>query len=496
MSKIVLSIDQGTTSSTALLATPDGHVLSRHTVEVPQHYPQPGWVEHDLREIWTSVEQAVRGALSEAGGFKASDIAAIGITNQRETVALWDRHSLEPLGRAVVWQCRRTAEECQVLKEKGLESFFSERTGLLLDPYFSGTKLAWLLDHLPAARSRAEGGSLAAGTIDTYLIARLTGGQAHVTDVTNASRTLLMNLRDRRWDTDCLKALNVPSEILPEIRPSAGLFGQTRGLSWLPDGIPITGVAGDQQAALFGDCCIKPGQAKCTYGTGAFLLLNTGSKHAKSGARLLSTAAWETSEGTAYALEGSVFVAGAAVQWLRDGLKLIKKAAEVEALASSVPDSGGVIFVPAFVGLGAPHWQPHARGTILGLTRGTTQAHIARAALEGIAFQVAEVVEAMSTDVAPLGHRIEVIRADGGAAANDLLMQIQADLLGIPVERGPVLETTGLGAALLAALGAGLHRSIRDVAATWKTERPFRPSISRDEANARVTMWRQAVAKA
>jgi len=492
MAEIILSIDQGTTGTTALLTDPTGRVLARHTVELPQHYPQPGWVEHDLTEIWTSVKQAVEGALAACDRVGMKDLRAIGITNQRETVALWNRDSLEPLGRAVVWQCRRTAERCRELRDAGSEPAFTERTGLLLDPYFSGTKLAWLLDHLPDARARADDGRVAAGTIDTYLIAKLTGGEDPVTDVTNASRTLLMNLNNRRWDDWCAKTLDVPVSVLPEIRASAGTFGRTQGLGWLPDGIGITGVAGDQQAALFGDCCTAAGQAKCTYGTGAFLLLNTGPCPTASTTRLLSTMAWETPETTTYALEGSVFVAGAAVQWLRDGLGLIEQAADIESLAAGVPDSGGVVFVPAFVGLGAPRWRPDARGTIVGLTRGTTRAHLARATLEGIAFQVAEVVEAMARDT----HRpIDVIRADGGAAANDLLMQIQADLLGIPVERGHVLETTGVGAALLAALGVGLHASIDDVAATWQTDHVFAPTISRDEAGARLAAWRQAVAR-
>jgi len=492
MGDIILSIDQGTTGTTALLTTPNGEILSRRTVEFPQHYPQPGWVEHDLREIWASVELAVVAAVNDCPHVSVRDIRAIGITNQRETVGLWDRRTLEPLARAIVWQCRRTAERCERLRNEGLESLFVERTGLLLDPYFSGTKLSWMLEHLPDAVPRAKNGAIAAGTIDAYLIARLTGGRVHATDVTNASRTLLMNLSDRRWDPTCLEVLGVPEAILPQIRPSAGPFGQTVGVGWLPDGIPITGAAGDQQAALFGDGCVHAGQAKCTYGTGAFLLLNTGSNPPRSSARLLGTAAWETSEGVNYALEGSVFIAGAAVQWLRDGLGLIERAADIEPLAAGVPDSGGVIFVPAFVGLGAPHWQPHVRGTLLGLTRGTTRAHLARATLEGIAFQVAEVVEAMARDI---GGPIRVLRADGGAAANNLLLQIQADLLGIPVERSPVLETTGLGAALLAALGAGFHRSMTDVAATWRTDRVFAPSISTDQAAVRMAAWRQAIAR-
>ncbi len=492
MGDIVLSIDQGTTGTTALLTTPAGEIMARRTVEFPQHYPQPGWVEHDLREIWASVQKAVGGVFEACPKVTGRDIRAIGITNQRETVALWDRKSLEPLGHAIVWQCRRTAEHCEQLRKDGLEPLFADRTGLLLDPYFSGTKLSWLLDHLPNARGRAANREIAAGTIDTYLIARLTGGATHATDVTNASRTLLMNLSDRRWDPDCLAELRIPIEILPTIRPSAGVFGHTAGMGWLPDGIPISGVAGDQQAALFGDCCTQPGQAKCTYGTGAFLLVNAGTTPPRSNTRLLSTAAWETADGIAYALEGSVFIAGAAVQWLRDGLGLIRHAADIETLAARVPDSGGVTFVPAFVGLGAPHWQPNARGTLLGLTRGTTEAHLARATLEGIAFQVADVVEAMARDVK---HHIRVIRADGGAAANNLLMQIQADLLRIPVERGPVLETTGVGAALLAALGAGLHRSVDDVAATWRTDRVFTPTGSPDQAAERLAVWRKALAK-
>src|SRR5580692_905101 len=431
MDRPILAIDQGTTGTTALVVSLEGRTLGRSTVEFPQHFPRPGWVEHVAAEIWASVEAAVRGALA-AAGIEPAAIAAVGITNQRETTLLWDRATGQPIANAIVWQCRRTADVCEALKKAGHEPKVHEKTGLVLDAYFSGTKIAWLLDHVAGARDKAARGELAFGTIDSFLVHRLTGGDVHVTDVTNASRTLCMNLARGEWDDEMCSLLSVPKSVLPRIVGSAEEVGRTRGVGFLPDGVPITGIAGDQQAALFGQACFDEGDAKCTYGTGAFVLMNIGDRPTLSDRGLLTTVAWRVAGKTVYALEGSSFVAGAAVQWLRDGLGLIRSAGEVEALARTVASSEGVTFVPALAGLGAPHWDQGARGSIAGLTRATTRAHLARATLEGIAFQVNDLLRAMTLDAR---RSIRRLRVDGGAAANDLLMQFQADVAEVPIDR-------------------------------------------------------------
>jgi glycerol kinase len=431
--------------------------------------------------------------LSDAG-LKASDLAAIGITNQRETTVLWDRADGRPVYNAIVWQCRRTAPMCDDLRAQGLAEPIRQRTGLVIDAYFSGTKLAWLLDNVQGARSLAEQGRLAFGTIDTYLLWRLSGGEVHATDVSNASRTMLLNLADRDWDPFLLDKLRVPASVLPRVVPSSGIVGQTRS-DLFGGEIPLAGIAGDQQAALFGQSCFSPGMAKNTYGTGCFLLMNTGEQPVPSHAGLLTTAAWQlgASSSPTYALEGSVFIAGAAVQWLRDGLGLVREASEVEALAASVPDAGGIVFVPALVGLGAPYWDPYARGTIVGLTRGASRAHLARATLEAIAFQTRDVLEAMRLDA---GLAVQALRVDGGAAANDLLLQLQADLLGSVVQRPVQRETTAFGAAMLAGLATGLWSSLEDVTRAWKLEREFMPSVTTSERDDRYARWKEAVARA
>ncbi|MBI4600957.1 MAG: glycerol kinase GlpK, partial [Planctomycetes bacterium] len=434
----ILAIDQGTTGTKAVLVGEDLQVIGEASRELPQHFPRPGWVEHDLEEIHATVRGAVRDVLARTG-VKPSRIAAVGITNQRETTALWDRRSGKPVHRAIVWQDRRTAPECEALKRRGLEPLFRRRTGLVLDPYFSGTKLAWLLEHVAGARRAAEAGKLLFGTIDTYLAWRLTRGAAHVTDISNASRTLLMDLAEGAWSDDLLEALDVPRRVLPEIRANDEILGRTRGAGFLPDGIPIASAIGDQQSALFGQACFEEGEAKCTYGTGAFLVLNTGPRILRSRSGLLSTALWRLRGRSWYGLEGSSFIAGAVVQWLRDGLGLIRASGDVEALARRVEDSGGVVLVPALAGLGAPHWDPSARGLIAGITRGTSAAHVARAALEGIAFQIHDLVRAMERD---LGRKARGLKVDGGAAGNDLLMQVQADLLGLRISRPQVTSTT------------------------------------------------------
>ncbi|WP_172199159.1 glycerol kinase GlpK [Niveibacterium sp. COAC-50] len=484
----LMALDQGTTSSRTIIFDEGGAIIAMAQQEFPQRYPQPGWVEHDPEAIWQSQLDTARQALAKAG-IGARDVAAMGITNQRETTLVWERQSGRAIHPAIVWQDRRTAAHCAALRDAGLADMFRERTGLLLDPYFSGTKLAWILDAVPGARERAARGELAFGTVDTWLIWRLTGGRVHATDVSNASRTLMYNIRDHCWDDELLAHLNVPRELLPEVRPSAADFGET-----LPDrlGAPVRigGVAGDQQAALFGQGCVAPGMVKNTYGTGCFMLMHTGEVATPSRNGLLTTAAAQTDATPVFAIEGSVFVGGAVVQWLRDGLGIIRSAAEVEALARSVPDSDGVCFVPAFAGLGSPYWDPLARGSLFGLTRGTTRAHIARAALESIAFQSAELLAAMEADA---GLQIESMRVDGGACANDLLMQIQADLLGVPVLRPRVTESTALGAARLAAryVGIGSDPSSPD----GEIERAFAPAISRDEAARRLARWRDAVGR-
>jgi glycerol kinase len=489
---LVVAIDQGTTGTTVLLVDAGRTVRGRGYREFAQIYPRPGEVEHDPEAIWASVMGALADALA---GVDARRIAAVGITNQRETTILWERDGGRPVANAIVWQDRRTAPFCAALKAAGHEPAVSERTGLVLDPYFSATKIRWLLDGITGLRARALAGAIAFGTVDSFLIWRLTGGQVHATDVTNASRTLLCDLRTRQFSDELCALFGVPLALLPEVRPSAGRIGQTRGVPGLPDGIPITGVAGDQQAALFGQDCTAPGDAKCTYGTGAFLLMNIGPEPRLSSRGLLATVAWtletDAMKETAYALEGSAFVAGALVQWLRDGLGIIDSTADVEALARSVPDSGGVTIVPALTGLGAPHWRAEARGLITGITRGTTRAHLARAALEAIALQNVDLVTAMQADA---GRTINTFRVDGGAAANDLLIQIQADLLGVQIFRPEMVEATALGAAKLAALGVGLPPVDKGgETARMRIFTPSLPAAARDELLAR---WASAVGRA
>ena len=481
----ILALDQGTTGSTALVVHQDGTVLGRGYRELPQHFPRPGWVEHDPRDILEVTLVAARDAMAAA----KEHPEGIGITNQRETVVVWDRRTLEPVGRAIVWQDRRTSERCLALRDAGLAPLLAERTGLVPDPYFSATKLEWLLND-PTVRARAHRGELAAGTVDSWLIACLTGGRVDATDHTNASRTLLYALERRDWDPELLAIFGVPDCLLPDVAPSSGVLGEADAIH-LGFPLPIAGVAGDQQAALFGQGCCTRGSAKNTYGTGAFLLVHAGERRPRPGAGLLATAACGTRGEPAYAVEGSVFVAGAAVQWLRDGLGLIARAAETEALARSVPDTAGVHFVPAFVGLGSPHWEPEARGTITGITRGTTRAHLARAALEAIAFSTAELLDAMTAD----GASVTTLRVDGGAAANDWLMQFQADVLGIPVERPDMVETTALGAAGLAGMALGVWRSPEDFLAGRRFAR-FEPAMGRGERSGRRAEWDRAVGTA
>ncbi len=499
----LLALDQGTSSSRAIVFDARGTIVSLAQQEFRQIFPQPGWVEHDPMEIWQSQLATAKSALAQAK-LAAPDIAAIGITNQRETTIVWDRATGEPIGNAIVWQDRRTAPACEALKQRGLETLFRARTGLVLDAYFSGTKLAWLLDHVPGARAAAERGELAFGTVDSWLMWMLTGGASastrqqavHATDVSNASRTLLFDVPRGVWSDELLAALAVPRAVLPDVHPSSHVFGHTSAdLFGAP--IAIGGVAGDQQSALFGQACFRPGQVKNTYGTGCFMLMNTGDRFEVSANGLLATSAAQPGPARQFAREGSVFIGGAVVQWLRDGLKAIKASSEVQQLAESVPDSGGVMFVPAFTGLGAPHWNPDARGTIVGLTRGSTIAHIARAALESIAFQSAALLDAMSKDiVAGGGAPVEELRVDGGASVNDLLMQFQADLLGIPVIRPKVIETTALGAAYLAGLSCGVYAGTDELAAQWQVDRTFLPTMSRERAGQWMQRWEHAVVQA
>jgi glycerol kinase len=484
---VVLALDQGTTSSRALVFDSQANTLAFAQRELPQHFPQPGWVEHEPEEIWrTQYETAVQ-ALREAR-VDASDVAAIGITNQRETALLWDRASGAPLCNAIVWQDRRTAAHCQALRERGMDDLIAERTGLLLDPYFSATKLAWMLERIAGARERAARGELAFGTVDSWLIWKLTNGTCHVTDVTNASRTMLFDIHALCWNEELLRAFDVPASVLPHVLPSTADFGTT-DLFGKP--IRIAGVAGDQQAALFGQAGLKPGIAKNTYGTGSFLMLNTGERVVRSKEGLLATIAFGFEPGrVVYALEGSVFVTGAAVQWLRDGLHILSTTSEVEALAAEVPDSGGVYFVPAFAGLGAPYWDPYARGTIVGLTRGTTRAHIARAALDAMAYQSADVIAAMERDS---GVSLSELRVDGGASQNALAMQFQSDILGVPVVRPAVIETTALGAAYLAGLQSGFWNSTADIAQHWREDARFNPQMSAAQRESLIRDWHHAV---
>jgi glycerol kinase len=496
----VIAIDQGTTGTTVLVLDEELRVRGRGYRELAQHYPQPGWVEHEPEDIWASVVDALGQALAQSraadggggGGGGKAEIAAIGITNQRETTLVWERATGKPVHRAIVWQDRRTADACAQLKAAGHEARVRERTGLTLDPYFSGTKLRWIVDHAGVA-ARARAGELAFGTVDSYLLWRLTGGAVHATDVTNASRTLLYDLHTRGWSDELCAMLGVDRALLPAIVPSAGVCGETRGVPGLPDGVPIAGMAGDQQSALFGQACFEPGEAKCTYGTGAFILMNTGGTPVASTSGLLTTVAWEIPGELAYALEGSAFIAGAAVQWLRDGLGFFTSAKEIEALALSVPDSGGVVVVPAFTGLGAPRWRPEARGVITGLTRGTTRAHLARATLEGIALQNVDLLRAMEADS---GRELRLLKVDGGASANDLLMQFQADVLGVEISRPELLETTALGAAFLAGLGAGVWTSKDAIRASWREQRRFRPAGDPATIAAHLERWAIAVGKA
>jgi glycerol kinase len=495
--KHVVAIDQGTTGTTVLVVDEEMRIVGRETREFRQLYPQPGWVEHDPDDIWKSVEEALAGAL-RGSGIDAASVAAVGITNQRETAVVWERRTLRPARTAIVWQDRRTADRCAALKQAGHEDTIRRVTGLVIDPYFSATKFAWMLDEDRDLARRAAGGEVAFGTVDSYLVARLTGGAVHVTDATNASRTLLCGLESLDWDVAMLQLFGVPREALPEVRPSAAVLGQTRGVPGLRDGVPIAGMAGDQQAALFGQACFDPGDAKCTYGTGAFILMNTGDRPVPSRSGLLTTVGWQLGAGAekgevTYALEGSAFIAGAAVQWLRDGLGLIRTAPEIEALAAQVPDSGGVTLVPAFAGLGAPHWRPEARGILTGLTRGTTAAHVARACLEGIALQNVDLIKAQESDS---GRKLSVLKVDGGAAANDLLMQMQADMLGVTISRPEFVETTAQGAAFLAGLGAGLWKSKAEIARVWREQRRFDPNPDRSGAEKALARWREAVAKA
>ena len=489
--KYILSMDQGTTSSRSLLLDAAGQIRAVAHAEYPQIYPRPGWVEHDPRAIWDT-QLAVTRKVMEQHGAVSADIAAIGITNQRETTVVWDRATGEPVYNAIVWQDRRTAEHCDALREAGHADLIQRKTGLVLDAYFSGTKLAWILDNVEGARVRAEKGELAFGTIDTWLVWKLTGGRCHLTDASNASRTLLLNIHTGEWDDELLALLNIPRSLLPEVRDSSEVYGETEA-ELLGAPVAIAGIAGDQQAALFGQQCIQPGMAKNTYGTGCFMLLHTGTDAVPSSNNLLTTVAWRLGGKLEYALEGSVFIGGAIVQWLRDELGMIQKSSEIEGLAGSVPDSGGVYLVPAFTGLGAPHWDQYARGAILGLTRGANKAHIARAALEAIAWQSADVLRAMEADA---GTPVKELRVDGGAAANNLLMQIQADILQAPVVRTKVLETTALGAAYLAGLAVGFWPDRETLAAQWQADRKFTPQMAATERDAARKGWEKALERA
>ncbi len=486
--KYILALDQGTTSSRAIVFDHAGSVVASAQQEFRQIFPKPGWVEHDANEIWASQLATAKDAIAKAR-ITASDIAAIGITNQRETTVVWDRDSGAPLHNAIVWQDRRTASRCDQLKARGKAALIKRKTGLVIDAYFSGTKLEWILKNVAGARARAKAGKLAFGTIDTWLLWNLTAGRVHATDPSNASRTMLFNLKGG-WDDELLRMLGVPRSVLPEVRSSSEVYGET---TLLGGSIPIAGIAGDQQAALFGQACTQPGMVKNTYGTGCFMLMNTSTKPIASKNNLLTTVAWRIGNRTEYALEGSIFIAGAVVQWLRDGLGIIKSSAEVEALAAQVTDPGGVYLVPAFAGLGAPHWDQYARGLVAGVTRGTTAAHIARAALEGIAFQVADVLRAMEADSK---ITLRELRVDGGASANNLLMQFQANLLAVPVVRPKVTETTALGAAYLAGLAVGYWKDQKQIAAQWQVDRRFAPSMKSADRTRLEAGWRKALARA
>jgi len=487
--KHILALDQGTTSSRAIVFNHAGSIVAVAQKEFPQIFPKPGWVEHDPRDIWSTQAGVAAEALTKAN-VGAADVAAIGITNQRETTVVWDRATGEPICNAIVWQDRRTAGICDRLRAQKLDRMIRRKTGLVIDAYFSATKVQWILENVKGARARAKAGELAFGTVDSWLVWNLTGGEVHVTDASNASRTMLYDISKGDWDDELLKLFGVPRSMLPEVRSSSEVYGMT---TLLGTPIPIAGIAGDQQAALFGQACTKPGMAKNTYGTGCFMLMNTGTRRIASKNNLLTTVAWRIDGRTEYALEGSIFIAGAVVQWLRDGLEFFRSAAEIEALAASVPDTGGVYLVPAFAGLGAPHWDQYARGTIVGLTRGSTKAHIARAALEGIVLQVMDVLKAMQADS---GIKLKELRVDGGASANDLLMQLQADVLNVPVVRPKVAETTALGAAYLAGLAVGYWKNQADITRQWQVDKRFRPAM-KPAARSRITKgWERALSRA
>lgn len=488
MSDLVLSVDAGTSGITAQVYDGNAQIKGRAYSEFAQHYPRPGWVEHDASEIWDTALGVMRKALEDSS-VTAGDIAGIGITDQRETTVIWDRSTGQPIANAIVWQCRRTADICERLKAQGLEPELRSRTGLVCDPYFSATKIMWLLDQIDGARAAAQASRLAFGTIDSWLIWNLTGGEVHATEPSNASRTMLYSLRDQAWDPWILERLDIPASLLPEVVRSSGRFGETAA-GVFDSAIPVSGVAGDQQAALFGQACFSEGMAKNTYGTGSFLLLNTGAEPMLSGHGMLTTAAWDLGEGLRYALEGAIFITGAAIQWLRDGLGIIVDASETGPLAASVPDNGDTYLVPAFVGLGAPHWDPYARGAYVGITRGTTKAHLARAAVEAMAYQTRDVAEAMVKDS---GKELQELRVDGGASVMDLLCQFQADMLGVPVKRPKNLETTAQGAAYLAGLAEGVWASTDDI--TWAADATFEPRMSRDEADSLYDRWTQAVTR-
>ena len=485
----ILALDQGTTSSRAMVFDHAGSVVAVAQKEFPQIFPRPGWVEHDPRDIWSTQAGVAAEALTKAN-VRATDVAAIGITNQRETTIVWDRATGQPICNAIVWQDRRTASICDRLRARKLDRLIRRKTGLVIDAYFSATKVQWILQHVKGARARAKAGQLAFGTVDSWLVWNLTGGKVHVTDVSNASRTMLFNITKGEWDDELLKIFGVPRSMLPEVRSSSEVYGET---TLLGSPIPIAGIAGDQQAALFGQVCTKPGMVKNTYGTGCFMLMHTGTTPMASKNNLLTTVAWRIGGRTEYALEGSIFIAGAVVQWLRDGLEIIRSSADVERLAASVPDTGGVYLVPAFAGLGAPHWDQYARGTIVGLTRGTTKAHIARAALDGIALQVMDILKAMEADA---GIKLRELRVDGGASANDLLMQLQADLLNVPVVRPKISETTALGAAYLAGLAVGYWKSQADIARHWQADKRFTPAMKPAARNRIAKGWMRALSRA
>ncbi|MBF1521730.1 MAG: glycerol kinase GlpK [Prevotella salivae] len=488
MKKYILALDQGTTSSRAIVFDHDGKICSVAQKEFTQYFPKPGWVEHNPNEIWSSQASVIAESIS-AIDINGLDIAGIGITNQRETTIVWDVDTEEPIYNAIVWQDRRTADYCDKLKAEGLIDTIREKTGLIIDAYFSGTKIKWILDNVPGARQRAEQGKLRFGNVDSWLVWRLTRGEVHVTDVTNASRTMLFNINTLKWDADLLKLLDIPVSMLPEVKSSSEVYGHTKTTIFAHE-VPISGIAGDQQAALFGQMCIEPGAIKNTYGTGCFVMLNTGEKPVKSENNLLTTIAWKIGDKINYALEGSIYVGGSVVQWLRDGLCCIKSSSEIEELAASVPDSGGVFFVPALTGLAAPYWDQHARGTIIGITRGTTTAHIARAALDGIAFQTYDIARAMAKD---MGAPLTELKVDGGASRNNLLMQYQANLLGIKVVRPKITETTALGAAYLAGLAVGFWKDLDEIKQQWQVERTFDPVPDNEEIAAAKQGWADAV---